>query len=133
MGRRLPEKSIFFFTQFHSGGGPRPILWSAGEAFFVPATNALTADCAPEGQKGEALALSRQVGDLGYCLGPLLIGTLYVSAASGGRVLRPLPMPSMGGGPPRREPPKTGTGGGGRIRFGLGFGAGCVIPPCLAL
>eukprot|EP00667_Euglena_gracilis_P006709 EG_transcript_6767 len=53
------------------------ILWSAGEAFFVPATNALTADCAPEGQKGEALALSRQVGDLGYCLGPLLIGTLY--------------------------------------------------------
>eukprot|EP00669_Euglena_mutabilis_P011081 TRINITY_DN5751_c0_g1_i1.p1 TRINITY_DN5751_c0_g1~~TRINITY_DN5751_c0_g1_i1.p1 ORF type:complete len:285 (-),score=87.23 TRINITY_DN5751_c0_g1_i1:293-1147(-) len=53
------------------------MVWSLGEAFFLPALSALTADCAPPTQKGEALALSRQVSDLGFAVGPLLMGILY--------------------------------------------------------
>eukprot|EP00667_Euglena_gracilis_P005833 EG_transcript_5875 len=53
------------------------VVWAVGEAFFVPPINALTADCAPPQQKGEALALSRQVGDVGFCAGPLALGFAY--------------------------------------------------------
>jgi MFS family permease len=53
------------------------VVWTIGEAFFVPTTSALTADCAPPDKKGETLALSRQVGDMGFALGPIILGLMY--------------------------------------------------------
>ena len=52
-------------------------IWSLGEAFVGPPLNALTADSAPQDNKGQALALSRQTSDLGYAFGPVVLGLAY--------------------------------------------------------
>jgi len=52
-------------------------VWSVGKAIVAPVLLSYAADIAPKGKVGASLALSRQPGDLVFCIGAPLLGLFY--------------------------------------------------------
>merc|ERR1712008_90781 len=50
------------------------VLWSVAEGLMLPATQAFVADCIPEHEKAQALALHRTVGDGTFVIAPFALG-----------------------------------------------------------
>lgn len=76
-----PATLAFIHTQEAFYGAM--LCWSLGTSMLNPGLTAFAADIAPDSQRGQALSLSRQAGDVMFTAGPIGLGALAQYAPHG--------------------------------------------------
>jgi len=67
---------LFPFVDSFTGFLVASLLWAASSGVAGASPAAYAADLAPKGRVGPAMGLYRTIADLGYVVGPLLLGTI---------------------------------------------------------
>lgn len=79
--------ALFFIAPDYAWFLAASIVWGVASAIGGGAPSVYAADCAPPGLNATTVSVFRMVGDIGYVVGPLLLGVVMDAAGADAALL----------------------------------------------